>query len=272
MTRSEEGFSGDDADGPLILTVDGVDVRESTWAGAYYCAHVLWLASGAAGEEATTLVRDGAGDPLVGFLHVPADAETTGHPGRARFDRHRGTARVVACALAGILDELRGRIASPRVLLTGFGPFAAVVSNPTGDFVEHDESVAHALALAAGMPAQRRPDLAKLAGDGAQISAHVAGDVLLARLRLDVDDVALHPTRPGSLPWALARVRPHALVALGVHRASNNYRVELEPTNAGLAGGHPPRHERGRPIDARRPHNRALARAIARGAARLGVS
>ena len=274
MTRSEDGLALDDGGteegGALLLAGDGLEVRESHWAGAYYCAHVLWLASKIARAPSSSIARDRQGDPLVGFLHVPADADTAVPvASRPRVERHGRTAHVVACALRGIVDELSASDGPIRVLLTGFGPFAAVVSNPTGDFVDDDASIGRALGAAVGAEPRDRVAIIE---EGARLVQVTAGSLVLGRMRLDVDDAALDPNRAGSLPWALARFKPHALVALGVHRASSIYRVEIEPTDAGLLDGDPPRHERGRPLGARERHNRALARAIVAGAAALARS
>lgn len=271
---SEEGLAPDESadSGAVLALVDGAEVRESFWAGAYYCAHVLWLCSQWARDPASTVERDRQGDPLVGFLHVPADPETTGDGARPRRERHARTVRVLACALRGVLDELDAldaRHPDRRVLLTGFGPFAAVVDNPTGDLVADDESVAEALALALGTAPTLLPSLD--AGPR-PLRLHRAGRARVGRLLLDVDDGSLDHRREGSLPWALGALEPHAVIAMGVHRASGMYRVELEPTTAGLRlDGAVPRHERARPVDARGPLNRALARAIARGARALGL-
>jgi pyrrolidone-carboxylate peptidase len=260
-TRSDEGTLIDDtgaSEEELLFAADGIEVRESTWAGAYYCAHVLWLQHGHARAPSTSIARDRQGDALVGFIHVPADAETAAtspdrSPDRSRRERHARTARVVACALRGVVDELEaiGKT-QPRVLLTGFGPFAAVASNPTGDFIEHDESVSHALELALGTRRER---------------------LELQRARLDVEDSALDPAHARSLPSLIEQVKPHAVIGLGVHRASTIYRVEIDATNAGLrlVDGEPPRHERGLAPRDRPSRNRALARAIVHGAKVLGL-
>lgn len=272
--RSDEGPSeGDATDGPVLARIDTVEVRESTWAGAYYCAHVLWVSTRWARANATSIARDGADDPLVGFIHVPADAETMAVPnsrnGREKRERHATTLRVLACALRGVADELARVPAPRRVLVSGFGPFAAVTSNPTGDLVEDDECMSDAISLAFGKTPAALGPLA----DGVLMGQAVDG-VVVARLRLDVDDACLDGTSPGSLPWAFEKFRPHAHIALGVHRASSIYRVEVEPTTAGLAvvDGTAPRHERGRAIDARDPRNHALARCIERGAKTLGLA
>lgn len=271
---SDEGFTPDESSdsGAVLARVDGAEVRESLWAGAYYCAHVLWVCSQWARDPESPVERDGEGDPLVGFLHVPADPETTGDGTRPRRERHARTVRVLACALRGVLDELDAldpRHPDRRVLLTGFGPFAAVVDNPTGDLVTDDETVAAALALALGAPPILLPSLD--AGPR-PLRLHRAGRARVGRLLLDVDDGSLDHRQDGSLPWALAALEPHAVIAMGVHRASSIYRVELEPTTAGLRlDGAVPRHDRGRPLDARGPLNRALARAIMRGARALGL-
>lgn len=281
LVRSDEGFGTDDPNGgPLITRIAGVDVRESTWAGAYYCSHVLWVSTRWARAPRSSICLDGNGDPLVGFIHVPADAES-GHlvPSanavgdrveRSKRERHASTMRVLACAIRGIADEL-ARVGTPspcRVLISGFGPFAAVTSNPTGDLVDDDDCMAHAIGLAFGTaPAPLGPLV------DAGVPGHAAAGVVIARTRLDVDDACLAPTSPGSLPWTLERFRPHALIALGVHRASSIYRVEIEPTSAGLADADAsaPIHQRGRAPDARAPTNRALAQAILRGARSLGL-
>jgi hypothetical protein len=292
VTRSDEGPSeGDANDGAVLARIDSVEVRESTWAGAYYCAHVLWVATRWARASATSIARDREDDPLVGFIHVPADAETmalhginggngnagnaanagnagNGHA-RSKRERHATTLRVLACALRGVADELARLPAPRRVLVSGFGPFAAVTSNPTGDLVEDDECMSDAISLAFGKTPAALGPLA----DGVLVG-HAVDGVVVARLRLDVDDACLDGSSPGSLPWAFEKFRPHAHIALGVHRASSIYRVEVEPTTAGLAvtDGEAPRHERGRAIDARDPRNHALARCIERGAKTLGLA
>lgn len=277
-SRSDEGPSeGDASDGPVLARIDSVEVRESTWAGAYYCAHVLWVSTRWARASSTSIARDAENDPLVGFIHVPADAETmaTSSNGngngsaRSKRERHATTLRVLACGLRGVADELARLPAPRRVLVSGFGPFAAVTSNPTGDLVEDDECMSDAISLAfAKTPAALGP-----LADGVLVG-HAVDGVVVARLRLDVDDACLDGSSPGSLPWAFEKFRPHAHIALGVHRASSIYRVEVEPTTAGLAAaeGASPRHERGRAIDARDPRNHALARCIERGAKTLGLA
>ena len=269
MSGTEEGLTGDDPGitGDLLMNLDGIEVRESTWAGAYYCAHVLYATSRFAQDVRTSVVRDASGDPLVGFLHVPADAEAAGIEGRLGRARHHNTMRILACALRGVAEELRSVAGERRILVSGFGPFAAVVSNPTGDLVGDDIAMNEVLRVALNAEPQKLEPIAE--GD-AQLRRDLASQCVLGRLFLDVDDRSLDARTPGSLPWALRQFRPHAVVALGVHRGSSMYRVELEPTSAGLvidASGL--RHERGRPADARGPKNRALARAIKNGATRL---
>ena len=269
-TRSDEGFVAEDGDGAVVLRVDDVEVRESTWAGAYYCAHVLWMAHRWARAAHTSIAKDAHGDPLVGFIHVPADAETTdaAAPARPRQERHATTLRVLACALRGLADALVDVAAPRRVLVSGFGPFAAVTSNPTGDLVADDACMSDVLSLAFGKTPAALGALA-----GGQLVAQAVEGLVVARVRLDVDDACLDADNVGSLPAAFERFRPHAHIALGVHRASAIYRVEVEPTTSGLryVDGAPPRHERGRAADARHPRNHALVRAIERGARALGI-
>jgi hypothetical protein len=277
MTRSEEGLSVDDADlGALLAHVDGVEVRESTWAGSYYCAHVLWMSTRWAGVQGSSIALDQYGDPLVGFIHVPADLETAGapvaaHAVRSRRERHAATIAVLASALRGIADELllAGVTAPRRLLVSGFGPFAAVTSNPSGDLVDDEECMAAATKLAFG---QTPSSLGPLV-DGAVPGLTIDG-VIVGRAHLDVSDACLDPAWRRSLPWALERFRPPAVIALGVHRVGSIYRVEIEPTSAGLraADSDRPSHERGRPMDARAARNRALPNAIVRGARALGLA
>lgn len=260
------GATGAAADvGALLLELDGLEVRESFAAGAYYCAHTLWTVSAWARAPHSSVRADRHGDPLVGFLHVPSDVETAGHPSpRPALERHGTTIRVLAGALRGWLEELTG-VRDKRVLVTGFGPFAAVASNPTGELVSSDAVAARLAVLATGCAPklQCRGD----AGERTLVVDEVEG-LELVRLVLPVDDSALDADTVGSLPWALSTYAPHAVIALGVHRTASRYHVELQPTDAGLLlEGGPPRHQAERVAERVAPVNRSLARAIVRGVA-----
>lgn len=258
MKRFEDGLSDEGrAEGEVIAEIAGVPVRTSDNAGSYYCAHAWWTVSGWAGSAGATASVDHEGEPLVGFLHVPADPETTGDPGPER-DRHAALRAVVAAALRGWLDHLPD---DARVLLTGFSAFAGVVDNPTGAFTGDLGEVARAVALATGSEALVDVATGAVRGRGLEVVSVV----------LPVDDGALARARAGSLPDLLARVRPHAVLSLGVHRVTDHFRVEVAPTSAGLVLGEgDERHSyEPRPV-LRRGDVRSLARAIARGSSSDG--
>ncbi|MCC7108975.1 MAG: hypothetical protein IT382_06795 [Deltaproteobacteria bacterium] len=253
MKRFEDGLSGEDfVEGEVLAVVAGVPVRTSGNAGSYYCAHAWWTLSRWASSEVTSVARDPEGDPLIGFLHVPADAETTGDAAGER-DRHAALRAVVARALAGWLEHLPG---PGRILLTGFSTFAGVVNNPTGAFAGDLGEVARAVTEATGAAAHADPVTGSVRGRNVEVVAAV----------LPVNDHALENSREGSLPELLQRLRPHAVLAMGVHRGTDHFRVEVVPTSAGLvveeAGA---RHSTEPGAVERRREVHALARAIARG-------
>ncbi len=233
------------------MRVDDVDVYASTNAGNYYCGHLFYLLSRWA------LQADGRG---AGFLHVPADRWTTGAPAAPATDRHARTRVVIAAALRGIADAG----VHQRVLVTGYGAFSGVVDNPTGAFVASSQQLSAALSRSVGA--------ARVGSDtDAGLPTLHAGGLTVARMQLAVDDTALHAHAPGSLAAALSAFEPHAVIAMGVHRADANYRVEQTPTSAGLrthavAPSHS--HDDVGACDVL-PDNTWLLQAIARGAAAL---
>ncbi len=270
------------ADRPVLWAQGSIVVRESTWAGSYYCAHLFHVVSTAARAPMTTIVKDVDGDPMVGFLHVPADGQAlhesqpaTAANRRPARERHQATRDVVAGALGGIIEQLEQRVPKGplRVLLTGFGAFPGIVDNPTGDFVRNIDLVVEAVQQA--FPGARRahPTLPPLlAGgitllrDGMKLPSQ--RELHIGACALPVDDDALAPDKPGSIRWAYDRFRPHAHVAMGVHRGQD-YRVEVSADSAGLVvEDGVPRHQQGAPPVDKHPRNGALARAIARGVQR----
>lgn len=254
MKRFEDGVS-DEArdDGDVVAVVDGVPVRTSDNAGSYYCAHAWWTLSCWASEGDASAARDPEGEPLIGFLHVPADPETTGDAQETVRDRHAVLRQVVASALAGWLEHLPK---DGRVLLTGFSTFAGVVDNPTGAFAGDLDEVARAVALATGADARIDAAASVVRGRGLEVLCAV----------LPVDDRTLERARAGSLPELLRRVQPHAVLSMGVHRVTDHFRVEVAPTSAGLAldDGEGRHTWEPRPF-LRRDEVRSLARAITRG-------
>lgn len=259
MKRFEDGLS-DEAreDGDVLAVVEGVPVCTSDNAGSYYCAHAWWTLSCWASTAEASAARDLDGEPLIGFLHVPADRETTGDAPPTGRDRHAVLRQVVARALAGWLDHLPD---DGRVLLTGFSTFAGVVDNPTGAFTGDLDEVARAVALATG--ADARVDHAERAVRGRGLAVVCAV--------LPVDDTTLERDRAGSLPELLRRVQPHAVLSMGVHRVTDHFRVEVTPTSAGLVLDDGDERHSFAPVPVqRRGAVRSLARAIARGAPRAG--
>lgn len=258
--RFEDGLEDDSGveDGQP-LSVDGVRVTTSTNAGSYYCAHAFFML--ARWAERTPEARG------VGFLHVPADPETTGD-GRPQARRHDATHAVVAAALRGLLDHEGAD--ELRVLLTGYGPFQGVVDNPTGAFVGAAPELQRALLRATGQAPSALPPLRDA---GHTLPLWRSGRLVLAALVLEVSDRSLDADAPGSLPWALASFAPHYALSMGVHRKSDAFRVELLPTNAGLTHDErSARHAPGVPATTLLRQDHTLARAIERGARSLKLT
>ena len=82
------------------------------------------------------VLKNAAGERLVGFLHVPRDAATdVAAPVTDQATRHAGTREVIGAALRGYVDEAHRAGTEPtRILLTGYGTWGGVLNNPTGDF------------------------------------------------------------------------------------------------------------------------------------------
>jgi hypothetical protein len=266
--------------GPLVAP-PFPDVRESTDAGAFYCAHSFFLANQHVGKA--RVARDQEGDPMIGFLHVPPDPWTLGGEGEpgARAGRHDDTIRVVAAALRGWVQQLDERpLADDRaggevtLLVTGFGPFRDVVDNPTGALCSDSFALRRALDLAL-------PDRASSCVDSPVdvARAHDLGvvksfaflpsgqrEVTVLHRSLDVEDPTLAATGAHALRPLLDATSADAWLGLGVCR-SRHFRVEVRPTSAGLElGGPEPAHAKGAPAVVTLPDNRSLCRAIVRGA------
>lgn len=193
-------------------------------AGGFYCALLLFALCEEAHRSDTPIQR-GPHGPLVGFLHVPdAPYDYTPIPGpadeRDRFQasRHRVTREVVGLALRGLIAAMPPLVRQrPRVLLTGFGPFRDVRDNPTGDFVTHLANVEEAV---------------RLIGPDAQY-------LRIERRVLPVSDAAIDPDHPDSVQRAIAELRPHAVLSMGVvadrRFGPSPYRVEVVANDRNLA-------------------------------------
>lgn len=255
--------------------------------GGYYCEHVFYTAQQTAAHSAVRC--NGWGEALIGFLHVPgrrdgwlgADSPRHGQPvDPAR--RHAGTRRVVGRALAGFCTTLMADppdLDSPlRILLTGFGPFAAVVDNPTGDFVSDDTNLDAAMGVAFGRrlltPAGSRQalDASGHAASGAPVirqyrtrrSDGTMQTVWLGTVCLATDDTAVAADHPSSLVTAMTGpFQPHAVLSLGVARSAKTFWVEHKAGDRNLTVG---RHVEA-VANHHLPSNFALARAIVAGRA-----
>lgn len=263
----------------VVWTRDDVVVRESEWAGSYYCAHLYYVSLASARATTSSIRRDASGEPLVGFLHVPADGQAVGHPAdaaRPAHVRHARTIDVVARAVHGLVDELeRAEKGGLRLLLTGFGAFPGIVDNPTGEIARTSDLVVAAVAAAYPGTKRTHPPLPPYVAPRTTVFREnlvlpSGRSLVVASCELPVDDDALHPERAGSIQWVHDRFRPHAHFAMGVHRGGD-YRVETYADASGLVfEDGVPRHKDGAAPVEKLPTNASLARAIAKGAARLG--
>ena len=282
MTAGADRPKGDmpSAEVPSSWTVGDARVEVSTDAGAYYCAHLLFLLQATVNQPQSSVRTNAHGERLAGFLHVPADTQTQGAAALiAPLERHARTGAVVAAALRGYLKALGVAAHAPhRILLSGFGAFGTVADNPTGAFVAHAAATSHAIGRATGRTPSPLPPLTEAA---ATLERLGDSSLEVGLLRLPVVDGCLSGA-PGALQWALARFAPHAVLCMGVHRAAT-YQVEVRATSAGLSSLEPMRHDptslsrtpqerapselpsRALPAVQHLPDNRALAEAIVLG-------
>ena len=242
-----------------VLVDDGtLVVRESTDAGAYYCAHLLYALHA---DIPSSVVAPAAAGPLVGFLHVPPDAMTyAGASTVSAAQRHHRLARVVEAALRGY-RVLGASLAEGtfRILLSGFDAFGAVEDNPTGAFVHNLDEVARVCASVFGAPAHV---------DTEHNVVH-CGPNEVHCVRFPVDDRVFTQASEHSLRHHLLRTRPHAILAMGVSR-DPAFRVETAPNDRGFddASGNGV-HAAARPASNALPPTLALSMAIALGWAEM---
>src|SRR5207302_760006 len=75
--------------------------------GDFYCEHVYYVSQAQAAARGSSVLRNAAGERLVGFLHVPEDRFTAGLGGAyTEAARQRGTREVVGAALRGYTEDL----------------------------------------------------------------------------------------------------------------------------------------------------------------------
>lgn len=241
------------------------ETRESVDAGGYYCAHLLWVGASAAASSPDVL-RDEAGDPLAGFIHVPADPWTLRavEDSEAARVRHDATIQVVGAVLRGGWETaVSSGAAGLRALVTGFGPFREVANNPTGAFVRDPDALEAAVgrAMTPGRTARFEDELT----EAHSLVGVTRGSLQVYARSLTVDDDCLARGGAGALRTLLAATRAQLWVGLGVSR-SPHYRVEVRPSDVALdlnAGD--PQHTAGLAERTELPANRSLVRALVRG-------
>ncbi len=246
--------------------------------GGYYCEHVFYTALKAA-ATCPGIVRDRWNDPLVGFLHIPgsrdrwlrADSPAHGSPVDSA-SRHRGTRRVVGLAIAGYVAEIA--LSAPedepvRLLITGFGPFAAVVDNPTGHFVLGRDNLDAAMGVAFGRrllttkgePAVIEPQMPTIWQYRVRSNDGRERRIWLGTVRLTTDDTAMAADHPTSIVTAMAgSFQPQAVLSLGVARKARTFIAEHAASDRNLSNG----CHMEKAADERLPSNFALARALVR--------
>ena len=187
-----------------------ISIQKSTDAGAYYCGHIFFAADQYC--RANQIALDQFGTPRVGFLHIPRDEACVN--GKHDF---QDFAKV-------LLRGLRRLPLGYRVLLTGFGPFGDVASNPTGALFSRSEEL---LALLRPVFARAR---ALPSSDGVVIDT---GTNLLTFVTLPVDDRALDPSDAQSITAHIKRLRPDFVWMNGVGKAG--FAVETQLDDRGLS-------------------------------------
>ncbi len=215
-----------------LLRTPSAAVHHGSDPGNFYCEHAFFVALNAANAPGSSIVVNANGERLVGFLHVPHDQYT--YSPRPLADpttvadqaaRHRGTREVIGVAIRGYVDAARRSGAHPvRLLLTGFGAWAGVYDNPTGDFVSHRANIDAAMRHAWGRNLVA-PEGRRIGGDEqSDIWSYRVRDpstgrqdeVRVEARRLPVSDEAIDGS-DGSLQAAIERFRPHGVISMGVH-------------------------------------------------------
>lgn len=249
-------------DRALGESATGLPVATSTLAGGFYCEHVYFHALRWATAAGSPAGRDAAGDPMVGFLHLPGDAccGPEGDPGLGRPRALADLGALVGRALAAWLTQLHR--SSPagelRGLLTGFAAWGSVADNPSGAFVRQRRLLDASL-RALGAEVSRAP--APRTTRSYRMPAPFGGRTFVLATRvLPVSDRAIDGGR-WSIQRALASFAPHFALSLGVAARRRGFSVELCASDQGLdeGGG---QHSDGAAARTILADNPALARAL----------
>ncbi len=225
-------------------------------AGDYYCEHVFFVSEQFAREPNSSVLTDGAGHPMVGFIHVPTKGNVV------------GTQRVVAAALRGYSEVLFKKVPTSepvRVAVTGFGVWGEG-PNASG-LISNEANLAGAVSLAFGdLVGKPKPVEANgVRGWAFSVSTPGEGErelQVFAR-ELPVGDGALAGDK--SVVDLLGRVRPHATVSLGMLPSGEHYKVETRADDGGLRHDNKVRHDGWLDPRVSYPRNEALWQAIVRG-------
>lgn len=252
------------------------DIRyNSPDAGDFYCEHVYFVAQEQALASSSSVLSNSDGHRLVGFIHLPEDAQAERAPSASPSAadlaaRHGDTRRVVGAGIAGYFNEAARQTEGPvRIMVTGFGPFGSITDNPSGDFVAHRENIDAAMEQAFGSRLVGRPPAG--ADMNQPLSYRVRQDdgsireVQIRALRLPVSDAALDPTRAGSIPSEMASFRPHGVISMGVRPGLDRHHFDVEgrADDGGLnRSGGTYRDETGRSRSSEGHNNTSLRRAI----------
>lgn len=255
-----------------VMDKGEVKVELGTDPGDFYCEHMFFSAQIAASLPGSAVCTNKAGEKLVGFLHLPSDAHTSGElPVESQDARHEKTRQVVGAALRGYYEAARSSSGSGpvRLLLTGYDTFGWVKNNPTGDFVTHPENLDAAMKLAFGsalLSVAEGPPQGPLSERRytVQQGKHTR-EIVLSALRFAVADPAIDPKDPGSIFGIMKAVGPHAVLSMGV-AGDGPYRAEFRADSGGLDRKQGAAHVDGEGDAVRLRDNYALGRAIEAGA------
>jgi hypothetical protein len=228
---------------PLLVLGD-TRVAQGREAGDFYCEHLLFMALGESQRPQSSFCRDATGAPLVGFLHVPPDADCYDAANlRPAAERQRQTRAVVGKAIASYITSAAPKCnGTVRLLITGFGPFGPIKNNPTGAFVSSADNLL--AALQAGFGADRVTALGQ--GSGAERFLVRLGrssvTVMIWGQLLPVNDSAIDGRSPHAIQTLCRTLAPHALLCLGVG-AAGDYVAETRADSGGLVLEPYPHHD-----------------------------
>jgi pyrrolidone-carboxylate peptidase len=260
----------------LHVAPGGMKVVHGSDPGDFYCEHAFFVAQKEAQSPGASVVKNGAGETLTGFLHVPPDVHTyrDPEPGIDVDVRHKNMRSVVGAALRGYYEQALPNVTGEvKVLLTGYTTFHSVKNNPTGDFVSHVKNIDAALESAFGAQlltkqGQVRPGAA---GDAERLAYTILDpqsgsrrELLIEARKLPVADEALAENDARSIPHAMRTFSPHAVLAMGV-AGGPDFMAEFHADDGGLDLTSGARHDGYRQPTTSHAPNYSLARAIHMG-------